>query len=226
MFWELPLRVRAVNRRRCTNGWIRMLIVLSTPIEIREAEARLRLLDRQDRGLVVRQDLPSRSSVPSRDVRSSAQPIIVVLHAAADWPGLLFRIEEMYSFGRPCSQPTCPRETELFTRIDANEDGSWEPAEIAKLLDVAADFDLHINGLATSTTLRSVTQPDVMRRLFTLPTGQRLLSCAAVLTRFLYVSYLGRKRPLMTMPGIAAGASGIRMGTNRWTSMSSAWRKR
>jgi Ca2+-binding EF-hand superfamily protein len=116
--------------------------------EMQRAASRLRMLDRDDDGRLVREDLPGQSGMPAgrivnrQSTPRTAQSQVVKLQESSDWSRVLFLIEDRYAFGSPVQAADFPLRKTLFEAIDADGDGVWSLAEAPELLRRGADLAL------------------------------------------------------------------------------------
>ncbi len=70
--------------------------------EIESAQQRLRQLDRDDDGMLQRQEIPlGRNANPSAADRNGPAQV-VILHPESDWSRVLYAVEDRYAMGRVC----------------------------------------------------------------------------------------------------------------------------
>jgi hypothetical protein len=132
--------------------------------DIENTPSRLRMLDRDDDGILTREDLPGRNALAESRIgnrgstRRRGRSDIVRLQESSDWSRVLYLIEDRYAFGSPVQSDDLPRNQDLFRAVDTDGDGYWSVAEAPEFLRQPAELVLLIEFGGDSPALQADVQ--------------------------------------------------------------------
>jgi Ca2+-binding EF-hand superfamily protein len=112
--------------------------------EVRQLPPRLRLLDRDDDGIVARDELVDRSAADQQNAPRDRRTRILLLQDDSAWSRVLYAVEDEYALGSPLQADDLGGRAELFRFVDVNEDGTWDVSEVPRLLSWPADVTLDV----------------------------------------------------------------------------------